>query len=71
MIGLSYVEVRVDGILKGWPVYGYDSDGDFSYGGGLDFQITDSFGLNADYLVLIDNSRRNINTMSGGIKFYY
>ena len=57
-IGVSYVEVRVDGRVKRFPIYGFDSDGDFSYGAGLDFQISDKFGLNVDYMMLIDNSRR-------------
>ena len=70
-IGLSYVEVRVDGRYNNWPVYGYDSDGDFSYGAGLDFQITDAVGLNVDYMMLIDSSRRKVDSMSGGLKFYY
>ena len=70
-IGLSYVEVRVDGRVNGWPVYGYDSDGDWSYGAGLDFQITDQVGLNVDYMMLIDSSRRKVDSMSGGLKFYF
>lgn len=69
MVGLSYVEVRVDGLVNGWPVYGYNSDGDWSYGAGLDFFITDSVGLNVDYMMMIDNSRRKVESMSGGLKF--
>ncbi len=71
MVGLSYVEVRIRGAIKGIPVYGYESNGDFSYGGGLDFQISDSVGLNVDYIMLIDSSKSQIDSFSGGLKFYF
>ncbi|MBW1643790.1 MAG: porin family protein [Deltaproteobacteria bacterium] len=71
MLGLSYVEVKVRGTVLGFRANGYDSDGDFSYGAGLDFQVNDSFGLNAEYMMLIDNSKRQIDSWSVGVKFYF
>jgi outer membrane autotransporter protein len=61
----------VRGTINGWPVSGYESNGDFSYGAGLDFKINDSVGLNADYMMLIDSSKSQIDSFSGGLKIYY
>ena len=70
-VGLSYVEMRVRGTINGFYANGYESNGDFSYGAGLDFKINDKVGLNADYMMLIDSSRSQIDSYAGGVKFYF
>lgn len=43
---------------------------DWSYGAGLDLDITDSIGINAEYMILLDDTR-HIDAYSAGVYYRF
>lgn len=49
----------------------FDSDSDFSYGAGLEFDLTPQLSLGADYMRYLDESDYNFDAASVGLRYRF
>ena len=63
-IGYTKGKLSADG-------YGSDTESDFSYGAGIDFSLTDSLVVRAEYMVLIDKDEYEFDALSASLVYNF